>query len=94
MFLCFHRRKNEFRYYINPKYLSKTGKPHTAHISVSHKNYYRFNVITHSGSFFGEKTENGIEIERKQLLPESKIRRHVYAYEYIIYRKGENYNAK
>ena len=48
--------KNEFRNYKNPNYLSKSGKPHKAYISVRHKDNYRFNVITHSSSFFGEKT--------------------------------------
>ena len=30
-------RKNEFRNYNNPKYLSKSGEPHKAYISVRHK---------------------------------------------------------
>lgn len=50
-------RKNEFRDYTNPKHLSKSGKPHKAYISLRYKDNYRFNVITHSNSFFGKKTE-------------------------------------
>ena len=49
-------RKNEFRDYENPKYLSKSGKPHPAYITVKHKRKLRANVITHSSSFFGEET--------------------------------------
>lgn len=49
-------RKSEFRNYINPKYLSKSKLPHPAYISGRRKNNYKFNVITHSKTFFGSPT--------------------------------------
>lgn len=50
-------RKNEFRYYKNPKYLSKSGKPHVAHITAKYNKRYKFNVITHSRHFFDSETK-------------------------------------
>lgn len=50
--------KNEFRYYNNPKFLSKNGRPHPAYISARYKHKYKFNVITHSRKFFDEGTTN------------------------------------
>jgi hypothetical protein len=50
-------QKSEFRDYINPKHLSKNKKPHKAYISVKSNNAYKFNVITHSSTFFGEDTK-------------------------------------
>lgn len=49
-------RKNEFRYYTKPKYLSKGGKPHVAYISAKHNKKYKFNLITHSKHFFNSET--------------------------------------
>ncbi len=50
-------RKNEFRYYTKPEYLSKGGKPHVAHISAKHNDKYKFNLITHSKTFFNSNTK-------------------------------------
>lgn len=48
-------RKNEFRYYTNPNYKSKNGKPHPAYISARHGRKFKFNVITHTKTFFGKE---------------------------------------
>ena len=50
-------RKNEFRFYTNPKTLSKNKKPHPVYISAKHKRKYKANVITHSPTFFDRNTE-------------------------------------
>ena len=47
-------RKDEFRFYKNKKFLSKSGEPHPAYIFARYGRKYKFNVITHSRSFFGE----------------------------------------
>jgi len=54
-------RKSEFRYYTNPKYLSKNGVPHPAYITAKYNKRYKFNVITHSKHFFNSDTK---ELER------------------------------
>ena len=50
-------RKNEFRYYFKPEFLSKSGKPHVAYITVKHNDKYKFNLITHSKKFFDSETK-------------------------------------
>ena len=49
-------RKNEFRLYENPDYLSKSKEPHPAYITARYKRKYKANVITHSKKFFGKDT--------------------------------------
>lgn len=49
-------RKNEFRYYTKSEFLSKSGKPHVAYISAKHNDKYKFNVVTHSKTFFDFRT--------------------------------------
>ena len=49
-------RKDEVRLYNNPKHLSKTGRGHPARITAKHKKAFKFNVFTHSDTFFGEPT--------------------------------------
>ena len=50
-------RKNEFRYDTNPRVRNKKNKGHVAYVSVTHGNRSKVNIITHSGSFFGESTK-------------------------------------
>ena len=49
-------RKNEFRYDTNPKIARPDGKGHNVYVSVKHGHKAKVNVITHSKTFFGEKT--------------------------------------
>lgn len=48
--------KNEFRLYNNPNHLSKEKRSHPAYINLRRGQFVRFNVITHSKSFFDEPT--------------------------------------
>ena len=49
-------RKNEFRYNTGPKVIRPDKKGHPTYISARYKNKYKFNVITHSETFFDEPT--------------------------------------
>ena len=49
-------RKNEFRFFTNKNYLSKKGDPHPAYISARQGHKFRFNVVTHTKTFFNEPT--------------------------------------
>lgn len=49
-------RKDEVRLYQNKNHLSQKGKAHPARIIAQHKNAYKFNVVTHSETFFNEPT--------------------------------------
>ena len=51
-------RKSEFRYNTGPKVVRPDGKGHPTYISARYKNKYRFNVITHSDTFFDEPTHH------------------------------------
>ncbi len=50
-------RKNEFRYYNKPEFSSKSGEPHPAHITAKHHKKFKFNLITHSKTFFNSETK-------------------------------------
>ena len=50
-------RKNEFRTYSRPEYSSKSGKAHPAYITAKHNKRFRFNIITHSKTFFDAETK-------------------------------------
>ena len=51
-------RKSEFRYNTGPKVVRPDGKGHPTYISARYKNKYKFNVITHSDTFFDEPTHH------------------------------------
>lgn len=49
-------RKNEFRYNVSPKVKRADGKGHISYVTAKKGHSYKYNVITHSDTFFNEPT--------------------------------------